>query len=221
MPVVLVRHWWMLALRAAAAICFGLLSATDRLGSVAALVTLFTLLGAIDVGCQLVLARASRRTREAWQWPLIEAAPSALIVLALVLGPPLGVVALSRLLVTWALGQAGVGLAAALLGRTVPGDRLRIAEALWMLAFAVWVMLDPGPGNLAALTWLGTFVSGAGVLQAFRTFGLRSTSIGRAPVGAWRWPSWMLPPQVMRLLRPRSRATSWPLARPRQTSRPR
>lgn len=221
MPVVLVRHWWLLALRAAAAICFGLFSATDRLGSVAALVTLFVLLGAIDVACQLFLVRASRRTGEAWQWTLVEAAPSALVVLALVLGPSLGVLALSRLLVTWALGKAAVGIAAVLLGRSVPGDRLRIAEALWMLAFAVWVMVDPGPGNLAALTWLGTFVTGAGVLQAFRTFGLRSTPVGREPVAAWRWPSWMLQAQLLRLLRPRARATSWPLARPRQTQRPR
>jgi hypothetical protein len=221
MRVVLVRHWWLLALRAAAAVGFGLLSATDRFGSVAALVALFAGLGAIDVGCQLLLARAGWRTGEGWQWPLVDAAPSGLIVLTLVLGPSLSVLALSRLLVTWALGKAGVALAGALLGRSVPGDRMRIAEAFWMLAFAVWVMVDPGPGNLSALTWLGTFVTGAGVLQAFRTGALRFTSTGREPVAAWRWPSWILQPPVLRLLRPRARASTWPVARPRQTQRPR
>jgi uncharacterized membrane protein HdeD (DUF308 family) len=221
MSVIMVRHWWLLALRAAAAILFGLLSATDRFGSVTALLALFTVLAAIDVGCHVTLARASRRRFVPWRWPLVEAVPGALVVLVVLCGPALSDSALSWLVVIWAVGQGGLELAGAWRQRDAGVDRLRITQAIWAIGFAAWAVLDPGPGNLTAVTWLGTFVTGAGVVLAFRAAGLRSTPAGRELVGVWRCPDWLARRQLLRVLRSRFRLAVWPAARTRQNPRAR
>jgi hypothetical protein len=78
------------------------------------------------------------------------------------------------------------------------------------------VLVDPGLGDLGALTWLGTYVLVAGALQGYRAAGLRSSTLGREPVAAWRWPAWVAQLVPLRLLASRALRGQWPLVRHRQ-----
>jgi uncharacterized membrane protein HdeD (DUF308 family) len=187
MHVVIIRQWTLLALRGAAAILLGLLSATDAFGSLTALVVLAGAYALADAACGLWAARARLRAGEPWRWQAGDAVPSLLFVLTTVFALRWPAAVFSLLLTAWAVGRGGVPLAGAIAQGQLRSDPLRTADALWALGFGSWMWLDPGPGALAAVTYLGTYLLGAGVLQLCRAFALRSKADWRQPTGVLRW----------------------------------
>jgi uncharacterized membrane protein HdeD (DUF308 family) len=217
MRVVIVRHWWLLAIRGAGATGLGLASSTDRFGSVAALIGMFVVYGLIEAACLLASARSRLRMRSEWRWLAAEAVPSLLVAVALILAGGLAVSTLSWLLASWALGRGGIVLADVSVHRQWGRgkDLLRTADGLWAVVFAVWVLLDPGPGGLTAVTWLGTYTLGTGILQIARAYSLRWWPAWREPVAVVRWPGWSaFQASVLRGLRLRTADRT--LARDRQ-----
>jgi uncharacterized membrane protein HdeD (DUF308 family) len=195
MSVVIVRQWWLLALRGSAAVALGLLSATDRFGSVTALMVLLVGFALVDVGSGAVAANASRRAAPliVWGAMVVESAPSLLLALLLIGGPQLAMPALSGVLVAWILVRGAARLGGVLAQGQLRADPLRALDGIWALAFAGWLLLDPGPGGMGAVTWFGMYVLGAGVLELCRVPGLRHAPGWRGPLAVLRVRGWVLP----------------------------
>ena len=201
MHVVIIRQRTLLALRGAAATLLGLLSATDRFGSVTALAILAGTYALVDAACCLVGARARLRAGDPWRWQAGEAVPSLVFLVGMLFVTRLPAAVFSLLLTGWAVGRGGVPLAAGVAEGNLRSDPLRTADAIWALGFGSWMWLDPGPGALAAVTFLGTYLLGTGVLQICRAIALRSQVAWKQPVGVVRWRGLPALAQALRMRR--------------------
>lgn len=179
---ILKRGWWLLVLRAIAAIAFGVLTWFQPAISLAALVLLFGAYALADGILGLWIAISGRHLNEYW-WVLMLASLVGIGVGILTFLAP-GVTALALLfyIALWAIATGLLQLVAALrLRREIRGEWWLILAGLASVAFGAILIARPTAGALAVLSLIAAYAVVFGVLQLLLAFKVRSFTAAIRP----------------------------------------
>jgi uncharacterized membrane protein HdeD (DUF308 family) len=169
----LASHWWVLVLRGAAAIIFGILAFVWPAITFTALVLLFGVFALWDGVFTLVGAFRSSGNR---RWALIlEGLVSLAAGLVAFLWTEAASVALLFIIAAWAVVTGILEIIAAIrLREEIEGEWLLLAGGLLSVLFGIGVVLFPGAG-LVAITWIiAGYAIVFGILLVILGFRLRS-----------------------------------------------
>ena len=172
---ILKRGWWLLVLRALAAIAFGVLTWIQPAISLAALVLLFGVYALADGILGVWLAISGRTMNEYW-WVLLLAGLVGIGAGILTFAAP-GITALALLfyIAVWAIATGVLQLVAAVrLRREISGEWWLILAALASVAFGVILLARPAAGALAVLSLIAAYAIVFGVLQLLLAFKVKS-----------------------------------------------
>ncbi|MFC4564993.1 HdeD family acid-resistance protein [Nocardiopsis mangrovi] len=172
----LVRHWWVLILRGAIAIVFGLLAVIWPAVTLVVLAVLFGLYALVDgamAGVAAFRAGAGDRT------PLIiEAAIGVLFGIVALVWPGFTVLALALVIGAWAVVTGVFEIAAAVrLRRELDHEWLYIVSGVLSVAFGIVIWFIPGVGLAAVALLIGVYAILFGAVLI--ALGLRIRTEGR------------------------------------------
>jgi len=179
MSGVLARNWWALALRAAAAILFGLFALMAPGPTLLSLVLVFAALMVVDGSLNIVAAVRSARRQERWGTLILMGVVDLIAAAVAIIAPGLTVFAFVYLMAAWALVTGIFSIVAAV--------RLRHDHGRWWLGFSgalsvvggVLLAIAPLIGAIVLTWWLGAYaiIFGASLLVlAYRLRGHRHST---------------------------------------------
>jgi uncharacterized membrane protein HdeD (DUF308 family) len=188
MSDLLKKSWWMLALRGAAAILFGVLAIMWPDITLLVLVAFFAVYAFITAGASIYAGIRNRKTDKGW-WLLLLLGLVAFAsgVLSLIF-PAITALVLVLLMGANALVTGILDIAIALrLRKALRGEWLLVLAGIVSVAFGLLVMAFPGAGALA-LVWMISFyavLSGVLLLAlAIRMHASASTASGTGTTGS-------------------------------------
>ena len=212
MRIIVVRHGWMLALRASAAWMFAL-AVAFRPPSLEGLVVAFGVWALVDGAAQLVLARARLNLGTRYVAPLLGGGCGIAVGFVAMLWPAMSPAVFKTVVAIWASCLALAALLPSL--RATPSHEATVAIASWAqgagadkragewltlervragagvaaIAFGFWLLLAPDPDALAAALWIDLFavVLGAGLMGEIF---LGRAAEGRTALGLITWRGW-------------------------------
>jgi uncharacterized membrane protein HdeD (DUF308 family) len=171
---ILTRSWWLLVLRALAAITFGVLTWLQPAISLAALVLLFGAYALVDGVLGVWMAISGRRMNEYW-WVLLLAGLVGIGVgLVAFIAPGVTALALLFYIALWAITTGILQIVAAIrLRREVAGEWWLVLGGLASVAFGLILITRPGAGALALLWLIASYAVIFGILLLLLAFKAR------------------------------------------------
>ncbi|QUQ72053.1 HdeD family acid-resistance protein [Kutzneria sp. CA-103260] len=178
MVELLTRNWWLVALRGALAVIFGIVTLAWPGMTLLALIFLWGFYALVDGVSSIALGAAVRGHR--WSNVLIGVV-GVLAGLVAIMLPGETAVVLLVIIAIWAI-VAGVVqvIAGVALRRAMPHAWFLIVTGALTLILGVVLLFNPGAGALALVTTIGVFALIWGVsliLMAFRLRGLRNSVV--------------------------------------------
>jgi uncharacterized membrane protein HdeD (DUF308 family) len=185
---ILAARWWMLVLRGAAALLFGVLTLVAPARSLWALVMLFGAYALVNGVFELALAVRGPAGEPRWNSLATESVVSIVIGVVTLLWPKITAVALLLFIAAWAIvtGVAQV-VAAVRLRRQIQGEWMLALMGVLSIAFGVLLFVYPSAGALAVAVWIGVYALLFGALLVGLGLRLRAwgrTSAREPPPGA-------------------------------------
>ena len=170
----LARNWWLIALRGAAAIVFGIITVVMPGISLAVLVLFFGAYALVD-GIANIIAVLRRREGERPWWALLaEGMVSVAAGVVAFVAPGLTALALVYLIAGWAIVTGGLEIGAALrMRKEIRGEGWLILSGILSVVFGVLVMLAPAAGALAMVMFIGAYALVFGAMLLGLAFRLR------------------------------------------------
>jgi uncharacterized membrane protein HdeD (DUF308 family) len=168
----LARNWWLIALRGALGVVFGLLALLLPFATILALVLLFSAYMLVDGVFAIYAAVRAARQRENWGFLAFQGAVSIVTAVLAFLWPGLTVFAFVLLIAAWSIVTGCLMLAAAV--RTDDGRWWLILGGAAATAFGILMILAPLAGAVVLTWWLGAFALVFGVALIILAFKLRS-----------------------------------------------
>jgi len=173
MSALLARNWWVIALRGALAILFGIIALFLPEATMLALVLLFAAYMLVDGVLAIVAGVRAARRHDRWGWLILEGAIDLIAGGIAVVWPLVTIVAFVWLLAAWAI-VSGVILFAA-------SFRLNLAHGRWLMTLGgaisvVWgvlLILWPLTGALVLTWWMAGYALFFGGVLLFLAFRLR------------------------------------------------
>jgi uncharacterized membrane protein HdeD (DUF308 family) len=176
----LVQRWWMIAVRGAAAILFGILTFVAPAASLMTLIALFGAYALIDGVFAIGAALRSARGGEQWGAVLFEGLCSIAAGLVTFLWPGITALVLLYVIAAWAVVTGVLELVAAIrLRRVIRNEWLLGLGGVLSVVFGVLLFVYPAAGALAVVTWIGAYALVFGALLVALAFRLRAW--GRTP----------------------------------------
>ena len=174
MAMTLARRWWILAIRGAAAIAFGLLTFVAPASSLYALIVLFgayaIINGAFDLSMAFRGAAAGRR----WGSLIFEGLVSVAAGVLTFLWPKMSALVLLLVIAAWAVITGASAIVAAVrLRKHIQGEWMLGLAGVLSIAFGLLLFVYPGPGALAVIIWIGAYAIVYGALLLALAFRLR------------------------------------------------
>jgi uncharacterized membrane protein HdeD (DUF308 family) len=176
----LARNWWVLAVRGALAVLFGLLALIWPGITVLALVLLFGAYALVDGVMALYTALFDRgRPGGRVGWLVLEGVAGVLAGIGAVVWPGITALVLLYLIAAWALvtGVAEI-LAAIRLRREIEGEWLMILTGALSILFGILAFLFPSAGALAVVWLIAAYAIAFGVVMVILAFRLRRHGVG-------------------------------------------
>lgn len=172
---VVLRNWWMLALRGVLAIIFGLIVLFLPHIALLAFIIAFAVYAIVDGIATVVVAIRERETLSRWGWVLVEGALSIAAGILAFAYPGITALALLFIIAAYAVLTGIMEIVAAFSMREHVSHEwaLVIAGAL-SIVFGIILFAHPGAGILAILWLVGIYSIVFGVLFIIRAFQLRS-----------------------------------------------
>ena len=173
MSALLARNWWVITLRGALAILFGIIALFLPEATMLALVLLFAAYMLVDGVLAIVAGVRAARRHDRWGWLILEGAIDLIAGGIAVVWPLVTIVAFVWLLAAWAI-VSGVILFAA-------SFRLNLAHGRWLMTLGgaisvVWgvlLILWPLTGALVLTWWMAGYALLFGGVLLFLAFRLR------------------------------------------------
>ncbi|MCP1547175.1 MULTISPECIES: HdeD family acid-resistance protein [Methylorubrum] len=180
MSAVLARNWWLVALRGALAILFGIIAFVAPGAFVLSLVLFFAAYMLVDGFCGIAAALRAAQRHERWGFLLLEGLLDIVVGVAAFLVPAAAVWAFVLLVAAWALVSGGLMIAAAF--------RLHLHYGRWWLGlggaisvlFGIALLINPGMSALVLTWWLGAYAVAFGAMLLILGFRLRSHHTAQA-----------------------------------------
>ena len=170
----LADRWWMLAVRGAAAIVFGILSFIAPGTSLIALVAFFGAYAIVD-GAFNIGVGIARHGEPNWGWLIFGGATSIAAGVLTFLWPGITAFVLLMFIAAWALVRGIAEIAAAVrLRKYIQGEWLLALSGIFSIAFGVLMFLFPGAGALAVVLWIGAYAVVFGAVMIGLSLRLRS-----------------------------------------------
>jgi uncharacterized membrane protein HdeD (DUF308 family) len=179
-PVLAGTTWWLVLLRGALLLLFGVAALVNPRLALLALVLLFGIYAILDGLVAVALGIATRKTASHPVWPIGQGVLSVVAGLLALLWPGITALALLYLIVFWAIIMGGVEIGEAVMARQAGADSwgwtlgAGIVAVLFGLALLIW----PTTGILTLVWLLGVFGVVGGLLVIGWAFRVRATSRG-------------------------------------------
>lgn len=152
------RAWWVLMLRGAAAIAFGLFTWFQPKISLATLVLLFGIYAVADGGLAIWTALSGRREHDHWWLLLLRGVVGVAAGSLAFVAPGITALALLFYIAVWALATGVLEIALAIrLRKEIQGEWLLILAGLAAVLFGYFLLARPGEGALALLRTIAVF----------------------------------------------------------------
>jgi uncharacterized membrane protein HdeD (DUF308 family) len=170
----LARNWWLIALRGAAAIIFGIVTLIMPGISLLTLVLLFGSYALVEGVLNVIAAVRGRRQEARWRALLLEGLVSIAAGIVTFALPGLTAVVLVYVIAAWALVTGVLEIVAAVrLRHWITGEAWLALSGVASVAFGVLMMIFPGAGALALILWIGAYAIVSGGLLVGLAFRLR------------------------------------------------
>jgi uncharacterized membrane protein HdeD (DUF308 family) len=172
--VSLVKNWWAVALRGAAALVFGILTALWPDISLTALVLLFGSFAIVYGVFNIITAVRRRRGERRWWALLLEGLVSVAVGTVTLIMPDLTALALVYVIAAWAILTGILEIAAAIMLRPhIRGEWWLALAGVLSVAFGAVLAIWPGVGALALVLWIGAYAIVLGIVLIALGFKLR------------------------------------------------
>jgi uncharacterized membrane protein HdeD (DUF308 family) len=179
---VLLRSWWIIALRGAIALLFGVLALIWPVLTLLWLVALFAVYALFGGAVATIGALKNRKSDDAWWLFLLLGLVSIGAGVIAILHPDLTALVLVLMMGANALVTGVLDIAIAIrLRKTIQGEWMLVLSGVLSILFGVFVFLFPGAGALA-LVWLISFYAiTTGVLLFIVGFRVRAWAKAASP----------------------------------------
>jgi uncharacterized membrane protein HdeD (DUF308 family) len=172
---VVVRNWWMLAIRGVLALIFGLIVLFFPGIALIALITVFAVYAVIDGVVAIIVSLRERGSLNRWAWLLVEGILSVVAGILAFIYPGETALILLYIVAAWAILTGIMEIVAAVLLREYISREWALAVAgIISIVFGILLAVLPGVGLLSLLWLLGIYSIVFGVLFIVRAFQLRS-----------------------------------------------
>jgi uncharacterized membrane protein HdeD (DUF308 family) len=169
------RYWWLLVLRGAVAIVFGIAAFVWPGLTLAALLILFALYATADGIAAIVVGIKDYGERDRWWATLLGGVVSLAAGVLTFLNPGLTAFALLMLIAFWACTRGVLDIAAAIrLRRVIEGEWLLALSGTLSIGFGLLLLAFPGAGAVAVAWWIGAYAMLAGALLVLLGFRVRT-----------------------------------------------
>jgi uncharacterized membrane protein HdeD (DUF308 family) len=173
----LARNWWVLALRGAIAVLFGLAAFVWPGITLAALVLLFGAYTLVDGVFAVIAALTGRSGHERWWVLLLEGLVGIAVGVLTFIWPAITEFALLYLIAAWAVVTGVIEIIAAIrLREELEGEWLLILGGIASVLLGLILLARPGAGALAVIWMIGAYAIVFGVLLVILAFRLRGWS---------------------------------------------
>lgn len=174
MSAVLARNWWLVAIRGALAILFGLVALVAPGATILTLVIFFAAYMLVDGFIGIAAAIRAAERHERWGWLLLEGLLGVLVGIVAFVLPASAVLAVITLIAAWAILSGGLMIAAAF--------RLHLHYGRWWLGlggvvsvlFGIALLVNPGLSAVLLTYWLGGYAMAFGAMLLVLAFRLRA-----------------------------------------------
>ncbi|HEX8663280.1 MAG TPA: HdeD family acid-resistance protein [Beijerinckiaceae bacterium] len=174
LSAVLAQNWWLVALRGAFAVLFGIVAFTAPGATILSLVFLFSAYMLVDGVCAIVSAVRAARAGERWGLLVLEGVADIATGAVVLAWPGLTVLAFVLMMAAWAVVSGALMLAASF--------RLHRAHGRWWLAlggvvsiiYGIMLVIAPLVGALVLTWWLGAYALVFGIALLVLAFRLRA-----------------------------------------------
>ncbi|KGG93281.1 membrane protein [Comamonas thiooxydans] len=174
MSIMLHRSWWVLLLRGAAAIIFGVLTWMQPAASAAALVLVFGAYVFVDGLLGIYTAIKSCQQSRHWWVVLLWGLTGVVVGVLTVINPAITALVLTIYIGVWALMTGVLQIVAALrLRKEIQGEWVLVLGGLLSVLFGIFVLMQPGAGMMAMLWVLATYAVIFGVLMVILAFKIK------------------------------------------------
>jgi uncharacterized membrane protein HdeD (DUF308 family) len=174
MLAILARNWWMMAVRGAAAMLFGIAAFAWPEITLTALVLLFAAYAMVDGVFSVIAAFKDRREHGRWWVLLLEGLVGIAVGILAGGWPRITALVLLYLIVGWAIATGVLEIVAAvLLRKEIEGEWLLALSGILSLFFGVVVGVRPRAGALTIVWLIAAYAIVFGVLLIILAFRLR------------------------------------------------
>ena len=161
----LAARWWMLVVRGAAAVLFGLAAIAMPTGSLFALLILWGAYATLDGVFSVLLAAQRGWTGRPWGWLLFEGTISLGVGLLTLLSPGMTALVLLSMIALRAVFNGIAEIAEAIrLRRAIRGEWLLATCGVLSVGFGVAMLIYPGAGAMAVAWIIGAYAMTFGAL---------------------------------------------------------
>jgi uncharacterized membrane protein HdeD (DUF308 family) len=171
---VLAQSWWLVALRGALAVVFGLIALFMPVVTILAIVVLFSAFMIVDGLFSIIVAVRAAQQRERWGLLALQGAVSIATGIIVFVWPELTVVAFVLLLAAWAIVSGCLLVAAAARVDWQHGSFWFGLAGVASVAYGALMIIAPMVGAVVLTWWLGAFALVLGVALLILAFRLRA-----------------------------------------------
>ncbi len=170
----LARSWWLMLLRALAAIAFGVLTFVWPGISLASLVLVFGAYCVADGIFTVWTAVSGSKDHEYWWLLLLEGLLGIGVGVLTLFAPAITALALLFYIAVWAIATGVLEIVAAIrLRKEIQGEWLLLLAGLASVVFGTLLIWHPGAGALTVLWLIGSYAIVFGVLLLILAFKIR------------------------------------------------
>ena len=180
----LARNWWLIALRGALGVIFGVIALLMPITTILALVLLFSAYMIVDGVFAIYAAIRAAQQGESWSILVLQGIASIAAGAIAFFWPGITVLAFVLLIAAWSIVSGCLMLAAAF--RTDSGRWWLVLGGAAAFLFGILMILAPLSGAVVLTWWLGAFALVFGVALIILAFQLRSRYIERSTVATPR-----------------------------------
>jgi uncharacterized membrane protein HdeD (DUF308 family) len=175
------RNWWVLVLRGALAVLFGLIAFVQPGITIAALMLVFAAYAFVDGVLAIVSAIAGQEGRPWWALVLKGVAGIGAAIVTII-SPGLTPIALLIIIALWAMASGILEIWAAIrLRKLIEGEWMLILAGILSIFFGAMMVTFPGAGVLAVLWVIASYAIVFGILLMVLGFRLRGAHERGAP----------------------------------------